>query len=148
MISENKIKGNFKWKSVYNTNIKLFNCLLLDYIKVENNQFNTNIKIDEPSIEIIKNIEIKLRNELIKENCFLKSLVSNNNNIIQIRLHVIKKQIKTSIINNQLENIDYSELKPNSLVDIEFEIESLWCHRNYYPNFCYKLRPILIQVNQ
>ena len=143
-LSNTKIKGDFRWRSVYNVQLKLLNCTLVNDIKNDKNDFIIEIKLDQNIKETIQNVEHILRGQLSKDNCYLKTNLINND-VLSIKLWCNRRQIKTTIHDNSNKVVDYSSLKKNSIIDIYCMIDSLWAHKRYYPNFIYKLKPEAIQ---
>ncbi len=140
-----KEKGDFKWKSVYQINFRLNNCVIQEVTTNHKNQFTYLIKLDGPSLQKIGEIEQRLRKQLVNEGCFLKSTIKNED-LLSINLWLVRKQIKTDIMDTQFQKMCYSQLKKEQVVDIDFKIDSIWAHKAYYPNFIYKVKPVLIQL--
>ncbi len=146
-LSNTKIKGQFKWKTVYNIKFTINNCLLLEDIVDINN--NCVVLLDSNNYDTIHKIENILRHQLLKENSFLKSSVSNQDNnqkSMSFKLKFIKKQLKTEFFNKNGEIINYNMVKKNIPIKIHCSIESIWSHNKYYPNFIYKIIAQSIQL--
>ena len=147
-----KDKGEFKWKSVYHTYFRLNNCIIktksddTDSNNGGKTKFGYTIELDDHAIQKLLEIENTIRDQLSKENCYLKSALKRDKTLT-FNLWLIRNQIKTDIINEKHDKTDFSYLKQNQVADIEFRLDNLWAHRNYYPNFIYKLKPLLIKVN-
>ena len=144
-LSNVKTKGQFKWRSVYNGDFTLKGCILVDKIQELNNEFIFKIKLNDSHLKTIRVIENNIRKALINDNCYLKEQLVDNN-IITLKLVSTKKLIKTNILNCKGEQKLYSELYSEQLLDIDFTIDSIWAHRQYYPNFVYKLKPSTIHA--
>ena len=106
-LSNTKIKGDFRWRSVYNVQLKLLNCTLVNDIVSFKNDFIIEIILDTTQKEIIQNIEHKLRGELARDNCYLKTNLVNNNTL-SIKLWCNRRQIKTIIHDHSNKVVDYS----------------------------------------
>jgi hypothetical protein len=142
-VSNLKTKGQFKWRSVYNGDITLKGCILIDKIQEINNEFIFKIKINNSHLKTIRLLENSLRKIIINENCYLKEQVFDNN-IITLKLISTKQKIKTNILNCNGNQKLYSELFSEQLLDIDLTVDSIWAHSKYFPNFVYKLKPSTI----
>ncbi len=143
-LSQTKTKGEFKWKSVYDTNFKLLNLSVINDIIVNKNDITLEVELDNLAIATLQETEAKLRSQLSKENCYLKTNLKNNKNL-SIKLWCTKNQVKTTIMDIRHGPVDFSKLKKGQHIDMDLKIDSLWAHIRYYPNFIYKLKPELIQ---
>lgn len=143
-LSNIKTKGDFRWRAIYSSGIKLYNCELIDKFNLSGYKLTSNIRLTPDSITKLITFETQLKKQLANDNCFLKSQLSNN--IIKLDLISSSKQIKTEIRNLAGDTIIYSDLKEGQQIDIDITIDSIWSHNNYYPTFIYKIKPLFIQV--
>ena len=145
ILSNIKTRGNFKWRSVDNLKVTFKDCLLLSNIVEDNGNFLFSIQVNKTTLDQFQLQEIELRKQLSKDNCYLKGK-NIENNIINLTLWSTKKSIKTHIYDLNGGQILYNTLNKDQHIDIDFVIDSVWAHKQYYPNFVYKLKPEFIYV--
>lgn len=138
-LSSVKTKGQFKWRSVYNLRVSMRRCQLLTSITETDNEFTFSVRINEEALQRLQLLENKLRSALAKDNSYLKGQLVDNNTL-NLKLWSTKKGIKTNIYALNGSIILYSDLKAGDFIDINFVVESLWSHQQYYPNYIYKLK--------
>ena len=128
-------KGQFFWRRVYHKTLMLRNVQIVGSIESCDKHVECTLQLDPSHQRQIHQVEAciidNLGNEYLKSECTPESRLRG-------RLHIHRKKILTTIYDPQDRPCTYSDVPENGRVDIKITMDSIWSHRNYYPNYVYK----------